>query len=316
MIKAIALCGPTASGKTRLSLEIAKRLSCEIISSDSMQIYTGMDIGTAKATKSERLEVRHHLIDFLSPSESYSTECYRRDALAAAHDIVSRGKIPLFVGGTGLYIDTLLRAEQSNVPESDTEFRDKILKELKTQEDIHALWERLRECDPVSAEKIHENNVRRVIRAIEIYEKCGIPKSRLDELSRERAKDIDILVIALDFHERENLYARIDARVDVMMKEGLLDEVKSLYDAGLLSGANTASQAIGYKELVSYLRGKSELSDSLELIKQSSRRYAKRQLTWFRHVDAVPLFVDTAEGEIKQPDELLTEALKIINNHF
>lgn len=316
MIKAIALTGPTASGKTSLSLALAERLSAEIISLDSMQIYKGMDIGTAKATADERERIPHHLIDFLSPCETYSTESYRRDALMAAREISARGKLPLFVGGTGLYLDTLLRGEQSGVPESSKEYREELLSKIKNDADVHALWERLRAVDPESAEKIHENNVRRVIRALEIYDTTGIPKSRLDEISRQRAKDIDILVIALDFNSREALYKRIDTRVDEMMVAGLLSEAKKLYGEGLLDGNNTASQAIGYKELLSYIRGEGELSAAVELIKQSSRRYAKRQLTWFRHVLAERIYVDTPEGALRGFDEMLAEALEIIKNKF
>jgi len=315
MIKAIAICGPTASGKTRLSIELAKAISAEIISCDSMQIYRDMNIGTAKATEAERREIPHHLIDFLSPDESYSIERYRSDALTAARDICARGKIPLFVGGTGLYVDALLRGGQGGVPESSTEYRDSILKDIKSEADVHALWERLRECDPESAEKIHENNVRRVIRALEIYEKTGIPKSRLDEISKEGAKDIDILVICLDFHNRENLYERIDARVDLMIRDGLVDEARALYVKGVLNGG-TASQAIGYKELIPYLRGEGELSLAVELIKQSSRRYAKRQLTWFRHVKCEKIMLDEALGAARGFDAVFTEALEVIKMKF
>ena len=316
MIKAIAITGPTASGKTRLSLKLAELLSAEIISCDSMQIYRDMNIGTAKATAEERARIPHHLVDFLSPRENYSTERYRHDALNVARDVETRGKIPLFVGGTGLYIDTLLRAPQKSVPESSLEYREKILAEVKSDGDIHALWERLLRCDPKSAEKIHEKNVRRVIRALEIYDVTGIPKSEHDELSRKCAKDIDILVITLDFHNRETLYSRIGARVDGMMEEGLLSEVKSLYERGLLDGKNTASQAIGYKELLSYLKGECELDYAVELIKQSSRRYAKRQLTWFRHANGEKIMLDNDAGEEKSFDEVLAEALEIIRNKF
>lgn len=313
MIKAIAISGPTASGKTRLSLELAERISAEIISADSMQIYKGMDIGTAKATPAERERVPHHLIDFLEPTESYSTERYRHDALAAAEKITARGKIPLFVGGTGLYIDTLLRAPQKQIPESSPEYRDKIMSELRTDADVHALWQRLREVDSESAEKIHENNVRRVIRALEIYESTGMTKTELDALSRKRTRDVEILVITLDFHSRDTLYSRIDARVDEMMREGLLEEVTALYEKGFLDGKNTASQAIGYKELLSYIRGESTLSEALEILKQSTRRYAKRQLTWFRHVDAKKIMLDGEDGKLRSFDEILGEALEIIN---
>lgn len=316
MIRAIAITGPTASGKTGLSLALAERLGAEIISADSMQLYRGMDIGTAKATEKERERVPHHLIDFLSPNESYSTERYRSDALRAAEDIASRGKIPLFVGGTGLYIDTLLRAPQTEIPESSAEYRDKILAGLKTDADVHALWERLREIDSASAEKIHENNVRRVIRALEIYDTTGVTKTRLDELSREKARDVDILVLTLDFHSRDTLYSRIDARVDEMMEEGLLAEVRALYESGALDGKNTASQAIGYKELLSYLRGEETLAEAVETLKQSTRRYAKRQLTWFRHVDAKRIMMDDENGNLKDLGDILAEAEEIINTEF
>ena len=316
MIKAIAIVGPTASGKTGLSLALAEKISAEIISADSMQIYTGMDIGTAKATESERGRVPHHLVDFLSPLESYSTERYRRDALECARDITERGKIPLFVGGTGLYIDTLLRGEQTSVPESSAEYREKIMSGLKTSDDVHALGERLLAVDPESAEKIHENNVRRVIRALEIYESTGITKTRLDEISKKAARDIEILVISLDFHDRDVLYRRIDTRVDQMMREGLLDEVKGLYEKGCLDGASTASQAIGYKELLAYIKGESSLAESVEILKQSSRRYAKRQLTWFRHVDAKRIMIDDELGREKKADEILAEALEIIKTFY
>ena len=316
MIKAIAIVGPTASGKTGLSLALAEKISAEIISADSMQIYTGMDIGTAKATESERKRVPHHLVDFLSPLESYSTERYRRDALECARDISERGKIPLFVGGPGLYIDTLLRGEQTSVPESSAEYREKIMSGLKTPDDVHALWERLLAVDPESAEKIHENNVRRVIRALEIYESTGITKTRLDEISKKAARDIEILVISLDFHDRDVLYRRIDTRVDQMMREGLLDEVKGLYEKGCLDGASTASQAIGYKELLAYIKGESPLAESVEILKQSSRRYAKRQLTWFRHVDAKRIMIDDELGREKKADEILAEALEIIKTFY
>ena len=316
MIKAIAIVGPTASGKTALSLSLAEKLSAEIISLDSMQIYRGMNIGTAKATAEERERIPHHLVDFLSPKESYSTERYRSDALAACRDITARGKIPLFVGGTGLYLDTLMRAPQTEIPESSPEYRDKILAGLKTPEDVHALWERLRAVDAESAEKIHENNVRRVIRALEIYETTGFTKTSLDETSRAAAKDIDILVLALEFHSRDTLYSRIDRRVDEMMGEGLLDEVKSLYEAGLLDGKTTASQAIGYKELLSYIKGESTLPEALEFLKQSTRRYAKRQLTWFRHVNATRLMMDGEDGKIRDLGEILAEANEAITTFF
>ena len=309
MIFALAITGPTASGKTALSLALAERLDCEIISCDSMQIYRGMDIGTAKATPSERERVPHHMIDFLSPKENYSVESYRTSAIECARDITSRGKLPLFVGGTGLYIDSVSRAEAQDAPESDPEYRENLLSKIKTDEDITALWERLRLVDPESAEKIHKNNVKRVIRALEIYDKTGKPKSRLDRESVELPGEVFVGMITLDFLDRELLYRRVDTRVDIMMEEGLLDEVRSLYEEGLLS-SGTASAAIGYKELIEHLDGHIPLSEAVENLKLASRRYAKRQLTWFRHEkQARVIYADTPDGKIKGAEELLSEAL-------
>ena len=319
MIYSLALTGPTASGKTALSIEIAKALGCEIISCDSMQIYQEMNIGTAKATAEERRAAPHHMIDFLSPTESYSAESYRAGALDAAKEITARGNIPLFVGGTGLYVDSLLRGAMKAVPESSPEYRKNIEKSLKTEEDVSALWERLHAVDPESAEVIHKNNLRRVIRALEIYDTTGKTKSYFDKLSREAATDIKIGMVTLVFHNRENLYSQVDKRVDLMIKEGLVDEVRRLYERGLLDEKTTAAQAIGYKEMLMHVRGEISLEDAVGLIKQSTRRYAKRQLTWFRHEkDAVRLYLDTDEGKLLPRSEIAAEAIstmkKMIND--
>ena len=312
MIFALAITGPTASGKTALSLALAERLSCEIISCDSMQIYKGMDIGTAKATVAERESVPHHLIDFLSPTESYSVESYRASAIECVRDITSRGKLPLFVGGTGLYIDSVSRGCAQDAPESDPEYREELFSRIKTDEDITALWERLRQVDPESAEKIHKNNVKRVIRALEIYDKTGKPKSQLDRESVEAPGEVFVGMITIDFLDRDLLYRRVDTRVDIMMKEGLLCEVKSLYDAGLLSDG-TASAAIGYKELIEYLDGRCTLDEAVENLKLASRRYAKRQLTWFRHEKgARTIYADRLDGRLKSAEEMLDEALALL----
>ena len=265
MIFALAITGPTASGKTALSLGVAERLSAEIISCDSMQIYKEMDIGTAKATVAERALVPHHMIDFLSPTESYSVEEYRAGAIACAREITGRGKLPLFVGGTGLYIDSVGRCNAQDAPESDPEYRERILAELKSEEDVTALWERLREVDPESAEKIHKNNVRRVIRALEIYDKTGKPKSQLDRKSLIGEREVFVGMITIDFLDRELLYRRIDKRVDIMIEEGLLSEVESLYRRGLIS-SGTASAAIGYKEIIEYLDGRCSLEEAVKLL--------------------------------------------------
>ncbi len=311
MIFALAITGPTASGKTALSLGVAERLSAEIISCDSMQIYKEMDIGTAKATVAERALVPHHMIDFLSPTESYSVEEYRAGAIACAREITGRGKLPLFVGGTGLYIDSVGRCNAQDAPESDPEYRERILAELKSEEDVTVLWERLREVDPESAEKIHKNNVRRVIRALEIYDKTGKPKSQLDRESLIGEREVFVGMITIDFLDRELLYRRIDKRVDIMIEEGLLSEVESLYRRGLIS-SGTASAAIGYKEIIEYLDGRCSLEEAVELLKLNSRRYAKRQLTWFRHErEARIIYADKPDGSMKSADEMIEEALVI-----
>lgn len=309
MIFALAITGPTASGKTALSIELAKRLSGEIISCDSMQIYREMSIGTAKPTEEERAIVAHHLIDFLSPLESFSAERYRECALEAAKDISSRGKLPVFVGGTGLYIDSVMRSSVAESPESDPEYRKRLLDTVKSEEDALVLWERLRSVDAESAEKIHRNNVKRVIRALEIYEKTGKSKSEFDRKSKSLSSEISVGMITLDFHDRENLYRRADQRVDIMLKEGLLEEVISLYNRGLLDGA-TASQAIGYKELLTYVRGEKTLEEATEDLKTATRRYAKRQLTWFRrYPDALRLYPDTEDGVMKRGNDIFSEAM-------
>lgn len=309
MIFSLAITGPTASGKTAVSIELAKRIGAEIICCDSMQIYKEMDIGTAKATETEREAVPHHLLDFLSPTEEFSAEQYRSLALDVAEDITARGKIPMLVGGTGLYVDTLMRARVLEVPESSREYRDAIMAEIRTEEDVLALWQRLYSIDPESAELIHKNNVRRVIRALEIYDATGKTKSYFDKLSKTASSDIKVGMITLDFHNRENLYSRVDKRVDEMIDMGLVEEVKSLYERGLLPDGATASQAIGYKEMLSYLDGKIELAEAIEQIKLSTRRYAKRQLTWFRHeAEAYRLYIDDEDGKMRPFAEIISEA--------
>lgn len=312
MINAIAIVGPTASGKTALSLALAERLGCKIISCDSMQIYKEMDIGTAKATKEEQARAEHFLIDFLDPRESFSVENYRALAMEAARKITESGAIPLFVGGTGLYIDSLMRLENSESPEASEEYRRAQMEIAEKEGGEDILWQRLKSVDPDSAEKIHKNNVKRVIRALEIYDMTGKTKTWFDSLTKEKNPDISIKMLTLDFHDRETLYNRVNLRVDMMMEEGLLDEVRSLYDRGMLLPETTAAQAIGYKEIVEHLEGKCTLAEAVEKIKLSSRRYAKRQLTWFRHEkDAIRLYVDHEGGSMKNTNELVSEALAL-----
>ena len=305
MIHAIALTGPTASGKTALSLRLASLCGCEIICLDSMQIYKYMDIGTAKPTKEERAVVPHHLFGFLDPDVPCSAVAYKEAALRCAEEISCRKKIPLFVGGTGLYLDTLMYSYSERVPESRT---GKCALTNVAVCDPQAMWDELMRVDPVSAAKIHKNNARRVLRALEIYRETGKTKSEWDAENRAPDPRIDIAVLTLDFHSRDTLYKRVDERVDEMLRAGLVDEAKRLLAHGYLSPESTAAQAIGYKELLPVLRGEEELSDAVALIKQSSRRYAKRQLTWFRHVErAHRIYADREDGTLRAPDELFRD---------
>lgn len=313
MISAIAITGPTASGKTALSIALARRLGCEIICCDSMQIYRRMDIGTAKVTKEEQSLVPHYMFDICDPTENYSAEDYREAAIERAREISERGMIPMFVGGTGLYIDTVMRGAPLQSPPSDRELHASLIKDAESEEGKELLWQRLNSVDPASAEKIHKNNVRRVARALEIYLLSGRTKTDFDLDSQCNDPDVSVQMLTLDFLDRELLYKRVDHRVDLMMEQGLLSEVEALFCDGMLDPSFTASAAIGYKELVDYLEGRCSLQSAVETIKLSSRRYAKRQLTWFRHErDALRLFVDREDGSMKSEDELICEAMLLL----
>ena len=275
----IAIVGPTASGKTRLSVELAAELGAEIISFDSMQIYKGMDIGTAKPTAEERRGIPHHMIDIADPREDYSVSRFVEEADKLLQDILSRNKPVVLVGGTGLYIDSLIKGlEFAPLPQSGV--REELTAIAETQ-GIEILMERLRAVDPESAERIHPANQKRVIRALEIYLESGKTMTQHNLESQEKADKYDPLWIGLDYVNREALYGRINRRVDLMVEEGLLQELKELLAQGIPEKA-TSMQAIGYKELIGYIHGECSLEEATDLLKQSSRRYAKRQRTWFR----------------------------------
>ncbi len=275
----IAIVGPTASGKTRLSVEIAARLGAEIISFDSMQIYRGMDIGTAKPTIEERRGIPHHMIDIADPWEDFSVSRFVEQADKILQDLLSQGKPVVLVGGTGLYIDSLIKGlEFAPLPQSG------IREELTTiaqEQGIEVLMERLRAVDPESAERIHPSNQKRVIRALEIYLESGKTMTQHNLETQEKPDKYDPLWIGLDYVNRKALYSRIDRRVDLMIEQGLLQELERLLAQGIPEQA-TAMQAIGYKELIGYIHGDCSLEQATALLKQSSRRYAKRQRTWFR----------------------------------
>lgn len=276
--KIYAVVGPTASGKTEYAIELAEKLDGEIVSCDSMQIYKYMDIGTAKPTPEERRRIKHHMIDIVSPSCNYSVADYVKDASLCLEDIISRGKTPILCGGTGLYVDSLLGNIKFEESERDDELRRELFEKAE-RDGGESVYDMLKEIDPESAERIHPNNIKRVVRAIEIYKTTGKTKTQLDKESiRESKYDSTIIGIELD---RDVLYRRINDRVDKMIDIGLLQEAKRIYDMGFSRNC-TAMQAIGYKELFDYFDGKSSLEEAVEKIKRESRRYAKRQITWFR----------------------------------
>ncbi|MDI7741528.1 tRNA (adenosine(37)-N6)-dimethylallyltransferase MiaA [Lysinibacillus fusiformis] len=277
-IEVVAIVGPTASGKTALSIQMAKAFDGEIINGDSMQIYKGLDIGTAKITEQEMEGVPHHLLSFKEPTESFSVAEYQtlvRDKIA---EIQSRGKLPIIVGGTGLYVQAVLYDFQFTKEDVDEEARKKYYDELaKIGPD--AMHAKLMELDPETAKTIHPNNTRRVIRALEMVELHGVSKAS-EEHNRGNIPLYHHLIIGLDM-DRGKLYERINLRVDIMMEQGLLEEVKGLYERGIRNVQSV--QAIGYKELYAYFDGRLTLTDAIEELKQNSRRYAKRQLTYFRN---------------------------------
>ena len=275
----IAIVGPTASGKTRLSVELAARLGAEIISFDSMQIYRGMDIGTAKPTVEERRGIPHHMIDIADPREDFSVSRFVEEADGILQDILSRGKPVVLVGGTGLYIDSLIKGlEFAPLPQSGV--REELTR-IAQEQGIEVLMERLRAVDPESAERIHPSNQKRVIRALEIYLESGKTMTQHNLETQEKPPKYEPLWIGLDYVNREALYSRINRRVDLMLEQGLLEELRGLLAQGIPSDA-TSMQAIGYKELLGYIRGECTLEEAADLLKQASRRYAKRQRTWFR----------------------------------
>ena len=288
-IKVIVICGPTASGKTSLAVELAKRVRGEVVCADSMQIYKGMDIATAKPTVEEMQGIPHHIVDFLEPSESFSVADYVELAHKIISGISARGSVPIICGGTGLYIDSLTENIQFQQTVTKTPVREE-LRALADEKGNAHLLEMLREIDPETAERLHENNLSRIIRAIEVYKTTGVTMSEQIRQSKSLGSPYSVLRICLDYRDRAVLYERIDKRVDIMLENGLLDEAKKVLADSTLQ---TARQAIGYKELAPYFAGSLPLEDCIDNLKRSTRRYAKRQLTWFRRsTDTVWLYPD------------------------
>ena len=271
--KIVVICGPTASGKTALGIQVAQQANGEIISSDSMQIYKDMDIGTAKPTPEERAQAVHHLVDFVSPDQRYSVADFKKDATEKIEDILSRGKLPIIVGGTGLYVNSLIHNIEYKEEITDIEYRNELEKV-----DLETLYKQAQEIDPEATAKVSQNDRKRITRILEIYHTTGKTKTQMEAESRKEVKyDYKIFVLT---PERDKLYERINLRVDLMMQAGLVDEVKQLLQK--YNEFPTAMQGLGYKEVKEYLDGDITEEEMVEKIKQESRHYAKRQLTWFR----------------------------------
>lgn len=276
--KVIVICGPTASGKTALSIELAKKINGEIVSSDSMQIYKDMNIGTAKPTIEEMQGIKHYLIDFIAPDKRYSVAEYKKDAENAIEEILKKGKNPILVGGTGLYIDTLIYGIEYPTIEFDEKYRQE-LEEREKKEGLINLYEEAKKIDEEAVKKISINDKKRILRILEIYHATGKNKTEQELISRQKGPKYDYKVFAINM-DRETLYNRINKRVDIMLEKGLVEEVKKLLEK--YKEFPTSMQGLGYKEVKEFLENKISKEEMIDKIKQESRRYAKRQITWFK----------------------------------
>lgn len=301
--------GPTASGKTSLSIELALRFNAEIISADSMQIYRGMDVATAKPTMAERQGIAHHLIDIIDTNEHFSVADYVDLANQAITEIYSRGKMSIVAGGTGLYINSLI--DNISFDEIKTDYKIREALKLEAREiGNDAMLDRLYEIDEETARTLHPNNINRVIRAIEVYEQTGITLSEHKRRSRRFESPYSPCIVGLAFKDRKILYDRINRRVDKMLQDGLIEEARAFYDREL---SKTSVQAIGYKEMKPYLQGENSLENCIEELKKQTRRYAKRQLTWFRRDERIQwIYIDEMQNDV----EVFNSAQKIIANSY
>lgn len=282
-IPLLVIVGPTASGKTELAARLARTFSGEVVSADSMQVYRNMPIATAVPTPEERLGVPHHLLEFLDPGEPFSVASYVALAHSTIADIYGRGRLPVLAGGTGLYISSVLENLEFPSHRQDPQLRSRLQEQAK-REGPEAMHRRLSEIDPESAGRIHPSNLGRVLRAIEIYELSGIPMTEHLRRSRQTPSPYRPLILGINFADRQRLYDRINLRVDLMLEQGLLEEAKRFCGG---SAGPTAAQAIGHKELCRYLNGQCTLPEAVELLKRETRRYAKRQITWFSRIPEV-----------------------------
>jgi len=302
--KVVVIVGPTASGKTALSIELAKRINGEIISSDSMQIYKDMDIGTAKVTKEEMQGIKHYLVDFISPDTRYTVSDFKKDSENAIKEIIEKGKTPIIVGGTGLYVNSLIYGIEYQDMNFDEEYRDKLMKIAESDEGLAKLYEQANQIDPEAMKKISPNDKKRIVRVLEIYKQTGKTKTEQEILSRQKGVDYDFKVFGITM-ERSKLYERINLRVDMMIDQGLESEVKKLISK--YSEFPTALQGLGYKEVIEFFDGKTSRDEMIEKIKQESRRYAKRQLTWFKK-NKETIWLD-AENGIEENINIILEEL-------
>lgn len=305
MNKVIVVCGPTASGKTALAVELAKRFDGEVVSADSMQIYTDMDIASAKATPEEQQGIPHHLLGFLDPSESFSVADYVKLCDECVRDILERGKTPIICGGTGLYISSFVDNLTFDDSERDLAYREEMRK-FAEENGSAALLEKLREIDPETASALHENNVGRIIRALEVYKTTGHTISHAKAVSRLTPSPYKFTMVTIDFEDREQLRERINRRVDAMLERGLLDEARQCFAQ---PSRPTAAQAIGIKELYPYLRGERTLEECVEELKLRTRQYAKRQMTWFRRDKRIKHII---VGKNDEFEDIVRMALQII----
>ncbi len=302
MNRVIVIVGPTASGKTNLSIELAKRMNGEIISADSMQIYKYMDIGTAKPTKEEMQDISHYLIDEVLPNEDFNVVRFKELAEKYIDNILEKGKQPIVAGGTGLYISSLINNINFSESESDWELREALKKEAE-EFGPEYLHKKLQEVDPNSALSIHPNNIKRVIRALEVYYQTQKPISYHNEMSRSIPPKYQFVLVGLNM-DRQVLYERINKRVDIMIQNGLVDEVKGLVDLGYADSI-ISMQGIGYKEILEFLRNNITLEQAIDNIKQGTRRYAKRQITWFKRIHGINWFnVDNCGNNINVINEI------------
>ena len=306
--KLLIIAGPTGVGKTELSIKLAKLLNGEVISADSMQIYKYMDIGSAKVTKDEMQGVKHHMIDVVLPSENFTVVDYKNMAEKEIKNVIEQNKLPIIVGGTGLYINSLTCNMNFTEAESDIEYR-KYLEDLANEKGNEYVHNLLKEIDPISYEKIHANNLKRVIRALEVYKVSGKPFSSFNDLETFYKSKYDIYYYVLNMN-RDKLYDRINIRVDKMFSDGLLEECKNLKELGY-NTTMQSMQGIGYKEVLYYLDNKITLEEAREMIKQGSRNYAKRQLTWFRKDPRVKFI----NKDIYSEEAILNLIIKDIKNN-